>query len=196
MLFERKEWLSLIVSVIIISLAFTLQTVSVVFFLQALGIVAVAYTVRESLRIVMSRREGVDAKFEIWPVGLLVTIVSCILSGGIAVLTLPSSVKIKGEDSKRWMKDKSEISVREIGLASISGPLANLLLATLFLALFQFSGLQFFRLGALINFWISFSNLLPIPPVDGAKVMSWDRWMWVLSITPALLGLIGLLVQF
>lgn len=194
MLFRSRGWLGIFFSIILMSVAFTIQKISIVFFLQCLVIVGGSYFLHEFLHRVISDDEGIDTKCEFWPIGAILTVVSAILSGGTAVLAIPTVVKIKGKEESRWMKEKVEISAREIGLASISGPLSNLLLALGFLALYNLFGLPVLRLGALINTWIALANLIPLPPIDGAKIMSWDRWAWFLSASAGLAGLLALIV--
>ena len=44
-------------------------------------------------------------------------------------------------------------------------------------------------LAAAVNVWLALFNLLPIPPLDGSKVMLWDIRIWVVSFAAALLAL-------
>ena len=68
-------------------------------------------------------------------------------------------------------------------LVSAAGPVSNILLALLFGYIFRFSEIfypgmppqgylaNFFRLAIYINAGIAFFNLLPIPPLDGSKIV-------------------------
>lgn len=82
---------------------------------------------------------------------------------------------------------------RDILLVSAAGPLSNILLAFILgfihrILKYNFSGFidstphieQFLILGVLINLGISFFNLLPIPPLDGSKILLGllpDKWI-------------------
>lgn len=82
---------------------------------------------------------------------------------------------------------------RDILLVSLAGPLSNILLAIIFgtvhkLLKVHFSGItglnanleQFLILTVLINLGISFFNLLPVPPLDGSKILMGllpDKWI-------------------
>lgn len=194
MLFRKKELGSLAISVLVVSVAFTVHDISLNFFLQSFLVVIVSYSIHEILHSIVAKSEGIFSRCDIWPIGIVVTLASGILSGGIAVLPLPTIIRLKESETARWRKESFEIAPWDIGLASIAGPLSNLTLATAFFALFKLYGLAFFRLGALINFWIAFANLIPWPPIDGSRIMSWDRWVWFLSGTAAVIGIAGLLL--
>lgn len=58
----------------------------------------------------------------------------------------------------------------------ISGPLSNILLGIFFALLYKFFGAgnfgEFFKIGSFINFILAFFNLIPIPPLDGSRVVT------------------------
>ncbi len=56
-------------------------------------------------------------------------------------------------------------------LVAVAGPLANLSLALIFGILFHFLALQGFTLIVLINIILAVFNLVPIPPLDGSKIL-------------------------
>jgi Zn-dependent protease len=72
---------------------------------------------------------------------------------------------------------------RDIKLVSVAGPAANILLGIIFGLLYRFLVLEspqtdpnsyfvvFLQLGIYINFGLSFFNLLPVPPLDGSKII-------------------------
>ncbi|GAC1557765.1 MAG: peptidase M50 [Herpetosiphon sp.] len=71
---------------------------------------------------------------------------------------------------------------RQSGLVSAAGPIVNMVLAVVFL-LASFLALRAhaspllvvgLRAGFQINAWLGFFNMLPIGPIDGAKVLNWS----------------------
>lgn len=54
----------------------------------------------------------------------------------------------------------------------ISGPLSNILLGILFAFLYKFFLSEYLRVGSFINFILAFFNLIPIPPLDGSRIVS------------------------
>ncbi len=69
---------------------------------------------------------------------------------------------------------------KEIGKISIAGPIVNFVLALLFLALKPLLG-ELALAAIHINLLLALFNLLPIQPLDGAKVLQWDRNLWIAS---------------
>ncbi|HAH96692.1 MAG TPA: site-2 protease family protein [Firmicutes bacterium] len=70
---------------------------------------------------------------------------------------------------------------RDMVLVAVAGPLSNILLAVFFGLILRFMivanymispGLAvFLQLGTLINLSLAFFNLLPIPPLDGSRIL-------------------------
>lgn len=65
---------------------------------------------------------------------------------------------------------------RDMGLSALAGPVTNILIGLAFAVLFHlatgFSLLQdVIRLVVYLNFLLAFFNLIPIPPLDGSKVL-------------------------
>lgn len=69
---------------------------------------------------------------------------------------------------------------REIGKISIAGPMVNVVLAFIFLVLTHWLG-NLAAMAVQINLLLALFNLLPIWPLDGAKVLQWDRNLWLAS---------------
>ena len=94
------------------------------------------------------------------------------------IIAAPGAVMISGYISKE-----------QNGKISAIGPVINIGLAILFLlaGIFLpqilgamppiFNRIIFF--GVLINAWLALFNMLPFPPFDGSKVMSWSFPVWL-----------------
>jgi len=78
---------------------------------------------------------------------------------------------------------------RDIGLVGIAGPGSNFLIALLLGMIVRFFGQEgflvnlstFLSLIVLVNIWLALFNLIPLPPLDGSKILmglspfSWQR---------------------
>ena len=86
------------------------------------------------------------------------------------------------------------ISPKENGIISLAGPVTNVVLAGVFLVMaFVFSSNSIIagvaKIGITVNLLLAWFNLLPIFPLDGSKVLSWDWRVWL-----AVFGILTLLV--
>jgi Zn-dependent protease len=72
---------------------------------------------------------------------------------------------------KSWMYRRLKISLEEVGKIALVGPAVNIFLAYVSF----FLGFSFFKD---VNKWFALFNLLPIPPLDGSKVLHWKLGGW------------------
>jgi Zn-dependent protease len=76
---------------------------------------------------------------------------------------------------------------RDMFMISAAGPLANLAFAAVGGLLYTMSSSGFWRFFSYINAWLAFFNLLPIPPLDGYKMVKTNPAMWIPMIGVAAL---------
>lgn len=94
-------------------------------------------------------------------------------------------------------------------IVAAAGPGTNFALVILFALLIQISGDPTFDaicfIGILVNLWLGFLNLIPIPPLDGSKVLSgilpgslahgYDQWRARMEYNPFLgFGIVVVLI--
>jgi Zn-dependent protease len=82
------------------------------------------------------------------------------------------------------------VSDRQNGIISIAGPLTNIVIAMVFL-LVRLVGTGIIgdigEIGFPVNLFLAMFNMLPIMPLDGAKVFHWNKVLWAIVFVPLLL---------
>lgn len=159
-----------------------------IFLVVALIGIGTGFIFHELSHKLVAQRFGYLAEFRLWKIGLIIALASAILSGGWLLFFAPGAVYIS-----------SYTRSQEEGLIAAAGPLANIILAAIFYFLSYGSG--FLSLigewGFIINLWLAAFNLLPIRPLDGRKIFSWNSRAWialaVVSWGLLILGMFGII---
>jgi Zn-dependent protease len=89
----------------------------------------------------------------------------------------------------------SNITERQNGVISLAGPATNVVIAFLFLLVGLVGTGIFIEVGAVgfeINLFLATFNLIPIMPLDGAKVFRWNKVIWAGFFVPLALGFLYL----
>ena len=185
--FSRTEIVQLGVAILALSVAFTLAYIRsdlfsftrnpalffAIIFPAALLAVATGVGLHEIMHKVVAERYGFWAEFRYNPRGLLFAIV---LAGAIGLIYgAPGATMISGA-----------VTREQNGRISAAGPASNLVICTVLFAAFwvvartapdMFGGLVFIYLlqVAQINAVLAGFNLVPIMPLDGAKVFAWNK---------------------
>ena len=145
--------------------------------LLSLATLGAGFVLHELMHKFTSERYGFQAEFKMWPQGLVLALVLSAFSG--FVFAAPGATYIDGYG----------IKTRENGIISIAGPLTNIVIAFIFLPLIFLNGgspylFEAGYLGSYINFFLAAFNMLPIMPLDGAKVWRWNKLIWIAVFGP------------
>ena len=188
--FSSNEVRDLIIAFIVLSISFAISSVGLDAhgFISILPIVmfgvGVGFILRELGQKFMAMKNGCDAEFRLWPIGLLIAFVTAFI--GI-VFAFPGEIRTYAE----------EITDEINGKIGVAGPMANMTLALLFLAVaalsFPFSFYsEIIKLiyltcavGFSVNSFLATFNLLPIYSLDGIKVLKWSPKIWIATFTIA-----------
>ena len=144
-----------------------------------LPIVGSSFIFHELAHRTVARYFGAYSEFSAWFEGLVLALILKILLG--VTFIAPGAVYIY----------KDYLTSKENGIIALSGPLSNILLATVFYVLSIFMphyGVISYILnfGIHINLYLAAFNLLPIPPLDGSKILSWNLTVWAIVAIPLL----------
>jgi Zn-dependent protease len=179
----QRERRDLLIAWLALSAAFTVamigtsrlvpQLILEMFLISAVT-AGIAFIVHEMAHKFTAMRFGFWAEFQMNPTMLVVAVAVAALAH--VVFAAPGATMIYG----------THISREENGKISLSGPLSNLILIIPF-AILMFFGITsgFFELalvgimGIRINAMIAAFNLLPLGPLDGVKILSWNTPVYI-----------------
>ncbi len=181
--FSKKEIQDLLVSMLVITFAFAfalsgygLMYIDWALFPTALLIsvfaVATGFILHELGHKFVANKYGAWAEFRAWPQGLMMALIFALMVG--VVWAAPGAVYIGGN-----------ITREQNGKISLAGPINNLIFATIFFPLiFIAKGIYFDIVFYVyfINAFLAVFNLLPIMPLDGAKVANWNIPVYILFL--------------
>lgn len=185
-MFSRNEIRDLIISVFVLALVFSQYDLSLL--LTTLFIVVIVFVSHEILgHKFMAQHYGFDAEYKIWPLGLALGLITALIPGGF-VVAAPGATYINPY-KKGFAFKIGTLSKKQYAIISLAGPLVNISLAVSLLALNFFYAFDLFVQAASISFFLAFFNLLPIPPLDGSKIMSWNLPVWIAVTAVAFAGL-------
>ena len=184
-MFTKTEIRDLIISVIALALIFSSFRVELI--LITLFVVIVVFLSHELSHKFLAQYYGCDAEYKMWPLGLFLGLITALIPGGF-VIAAPGAVYISPY-KKKFAFRVARLTRKQYALVSLAGPLINIILAIFLLLLNFFYPLELFTLTASVSFFLAFFNLLPIPPMDGSKIMSWNLKIWLLVTAIAFVGL-------
>ena len=140
---------------------------------------ATGFIIHEMGHKFVAIRRGYVAHFKLWTWGLLLTLMTVILSGGSFLFGAPGAVYIApmasfgygyGYDTSYGTRDAEQENM----IISAAGPVINLAFALGFLALLLIVPAGFLATIAFFGFELNTGlgsfNMLPIPPLDGSKI--------------------------
>ena len=188
MSFSKIEIRDLIISVLVLALIFSRFDVAL---LPVITLVVVLVFVSHELgHKFVAQRYGCSATYKMWPMGLFLGIITGFL-GGI-IFAAPGAVVISPYSKKRFAFHVATLGRKEIGHIGIAGPAVNLVIGFISLVAFFIYSSSILAAIAQISFFLALFNLIPFGPLDGRKVINWNKYFWAISAGLAIVGYIGL----
>ena len=147
----------------------------------ALLVIAPAFVLHEFGHKFAAQHYHYWAEYRMWTQGLLFAVLIAVLTthlGGKLIFIAPGAVYFSAR-----MGHIGSRSIEKYGKIGLAGPLVNLGLVSVFGLIAAYSaspGIQNLAyLGAYVNAFLAIFNLLPFPPLDGQKIFTWDKRIWV-----------------
>jgi len=190
--FTSVEIRDIIISILFISVIFWVylfEFPSVVGFFSSLIIVFFSFFLHEMGHKFAARRLGCIATYKLWPIGLLIGLVSIIfgmIGAGIVFIAV-GAVEIMPYSFGRWGFKVVKLGQRDIGLISLAGVGLNVFFAVFFKI---FPGPIFEKLSYFNGLYAVF-NLIPFPPLDGTKIYIWKEWLWLFLMFVSVLSILS-----
>jgi Zn-dependent protease len=163
MRFSQKELRDLAIAWIV--LAVILARLNLALLPMSFIAVGTAFVCHELAHKYYAQRHHLFAEFRMWTNGLILAIAIAVISQGQFIFAAPGAVYIYGYN----------VSPSVNGKISFAGPAVNLFVATLAMMLYVVFPSYLVAAVALINAFLGFFNLLPIHPLDGGKILNWNR---------------------
>lgn len=204
--FSRQELMDIAASMIVLTVAFMILyrngTVMVVLeyhlgetgkwagmFAICLVLVFCSFLLHEFGHKFTAQKYGMWSEFRMYPAGLVLTLVTSVIG---FLFAAPGAVYIRGY-----------ADVERNGKISMAGPLVNICLAAIGIAALAALGQGPFWLDdtafllamictmfTTLNAFLAIFNLLPFGPLDGGKILAWNKVVWVVMIAIAAVELI------
>ena len=207
--FSKRELGDIAISMIVMTLAFTILYRSYAtqgFFVDNFGetgswfvlfglclvLVLVSFLMHEFGHKFVAQRYGMWSEYRMYPMGLVLTLVTSFMG---FLFAAPGAVYIEGAMNKE-----------RNGKISIAGPAVNIVLALISMAVlavmcgdtFDYNGgsamfmdgseyfvFLVFSLLLSLNGFLAVFNLLPVPPLDGSKILAWNKVVWIVAFAIA-----------
>ena len=137
--------------------------------------VMLSFILHELAHKFTAQRFGAWSEFRMYPTGLVLCLVMSVFG---FLFAAPGAVYIRG-----YINDEMN------GKISIAGPAVNIMISAISLAMCiiidnDLSAGIFYLLGYM-NAFLALFNLLPIPPLDGSKIMKWNTGVYVATLIAA-----------
>jgi Zn-dependent protease len=195
--FSRMEIRDILIAVLVLSLAFSVVLYSgsylasntiinmLLVFAVSVVLVTCSFLLHELGHKYVAQSYGAWSEFRMYPLGLFIALIFSLFG---FLFAAPGAVYIQGN-----------ITNDQNGKISIAGPGVNFVIAAIATVLCFFTGGVMFDILfmlAYLNAFLGVFNMIPIPPLDGFKVVKWNIWVFAVALCIGVVELLVLLYVF
>lgn len=177
--FSQREARDIVYSTVVIGFIFAYGGLfsvpfSIQSFIMMTVVVALSFIPHELAHKYVAIKYGCFAQYQMWKSGLIIALFMTVFLG--FVIIAPGAVVIYSAYRDRYGIKQVSLTPKQNALISAAGPLMNIFVALLFLPLA--GQMLLFTIIVKINSFLALFNLLPIPPLDGSKIIWYNFLMW------------------
>ncbi|MBN2202938.1 MAG: site-2 protease family protein [Candidatus Aenigmarchaeota archaeon] len=183
-MFSKKEITDLTISVLALTLIFS--SFEFEMFLSTLFIVIFAFFSHEMAHKFLAMHYGFSAEYRMWKWGIILGLAMSFF-GGFAFVA-PGAVYTSPYKQKFAFKI-ARVTRNQHGMINFIGPMINIVVGLVMVALNLIFPFGLFIVTARVSFFLAMFNLIPFPPLDGSKVMGWNKKIWAVAFAASLIGL-------
>ncbi len=183
----KNEIIDLAIADIALSIAFAVVLsgfTNVLYYLPiTLFAVTVSFILHEYMHKIVAQHFGAIAAFKRSDIGIVIALLTSFFG---FLMAMPGATMIYTDSFTK----------KENGVVSLAGPLTNLLIFSIVFLLLFFLPIKNTYLeialsfAAFINLWLAYFNMLPIYPLDGSKVLSWNKPLYCVVLVVIVLLLL------
>ncbi len=205
-MFGKKEIRHLIIGILILSFIFGFNDgrENFVFgywllnFLMVLVVVAISVLVRELVRKFVAHRKGCKTEYNLWfvkqvsfrptgglktgfPIFPIIAVFLAFISNGKAFFTAIETNTVEAVRKYRIGRKFTRLTEYDEAIILLSGVLTSAFFVLFFSSLSKMVNVNL-NIFVVVNFWLTLYALLPIPPLDGGKILFGSRPLYVFSV--------------
>ena len=203
--FTPSELKGLVISIIVVAfiISFNDWGIGSVFdvkagllnFFNAILIVALSFLVHLSAQRVWALATGYRHEFQMWGIGLGVALVLSFITNGRAWLIIPGGFIVHHLAGHRLGWFRYGINYWAIGLIAFVGPLASIAFAAVFKSIGGLVSNALIQKVIIFNVLYAVFSMLPVPPLDGAKVYFGSRMLYAFALPAIVVATILMIVK-
>ncbi len=190
---EPEEIRELTISALIIAIAFAIASNGgissllhpaslLIGFLYSTIAVSIGFILHELAHRFTARRFGCYAEYRMWKTGLLISLLTSLFG---FLFAAPGAVVIHPRIDL-WGRIKT-LTRKESGIIAAAGPVANFIVSFVFILSNLLWNHPILYSAAYLNAFLGIFNLIPFPPLDGEKILIWDKKMWGLLLVSGII---------
>ena len=150
-------------------------------FFNAILIVALAFFVHISVQRIWGLIVGLRVEWKMWGLGLLIGLIMAFLSNGYIWMILPGGIIVHHMAGHRLGWFRYDLNWWTLTVVAAAGPIASMLLAIMFKAMGAGISTGLIQKAMVFNIAYALYSIIPIPPLDGSRIIFGSRLFYVFS---------------